>query len=137
MSPPPVRGQAAGLLLGAAIGGVLAFLTEEVARAAAANLLTLIAAIYLGFGLASGKPEKVLVQGLGAGAFFALAVLGLWLSTWWIVAGLVLHGLWDLGHHGREGAVREIPEAYPLFCAFFDWGLALGLVLRIGPLPAW
>lgn len=103
---------------------VLALLPPQWARGATANLLTLIAAIYVGFALASEDQLALFRQAAGCALFLALALLGLWLSWWFLVAGLALHGGWDVLHHGERGQ-GVIPRWYVPFCAAYDWVLAL------------
>ena len=107
---------------------VLAFLPEEWARGAVANLLTLIGAIYVGFALASEGKLNIFKQILGCAFFVTLALLGLWISWWFLVAGLALHGVWDYLHHGEHGH-GVVPRWYVPFCAFYDWWVALFVAL--------
>ena len=132
MASPSSNGIIPGLLLAGATAALLAWLEPALGRAVAANLLTLIAAIYVGFGLATADWRQVALQGAGAAGFTAMAVLGLWLSVWWLVAGLLLHGFWDLGHHRGGVPGAQTPKGYPLFCAVYDWALAAGLLWVFG-----
>ena len=94
-------------------------------------LLTLIAAVYVGFALqgASGVGLEL----AAAAGFVVLALSGLWLSPWFIVVGLALHGVWDLLHHGNVKVVKtRIPQGYVPFCVSYNWLLALFLGLRLG-----
>ncbi|HKJ71275.1 MAG TPA: hypothetical protein VKA55_05945 [Gammaproteobacteria bacterium] len=124
------RGPALGAVLAAATAAPLALLPPVAARAAAANLLTLIAAVYVGMAMAGASRRFLVIQITGAAGFFLLAVLGLWLDGWWIVAGLVLHGLWDLPHHQHPAGV--VPAGYPGLCAVYDWVLVLFLAALFG-----
>ncbi len=60
-----------------------------------AVLLTLIASIYIGFALQGGNRCEVGLELTVAAAFTIFALIGLWLSPWFIVLGLALHGVWD------------------------------------------
>ncbi len=82
---------------------LLVVLPVEWARGAASNLLTLIAAIYVGFALTAKGKLGIVKQVVGCVFFVALALLGLWTSWWFLVAGLALHGAWDFLHHGEKG----------------------------------
>ncbi|WP_111748558.1 DUF6010 family protein [Salinisphaera orenii] len=91
-----------GIGVGVITCSVLLALPIELARDAAANLLTLIASIYVGFGLASNNTLGTLRQVAGCTFFVALALLGLWVNWWFLVIGLLLHGVWDYLHHGEK-----------------------------------
>ena len=41
--------------------------------------------------------------GAGCILFIVLALLGMWVNWWFLVAGLVLHGVWDYFHNGERG----------------------------------
>ena len=118
------RGAAIGLGLALATATILALLPHAWARGATANLLTLIAAIYVGFSLASGGRLGLVKQAAGCAFFVVLALLGLWVSWWFLVAGLALHGGWDWLHHGERGK-ETVPGWYVPFCAVYDWTLAI------------
>ena len=124
-----MRSIATGLLLAAVTAAFFALLPNDWARGAAANLLTLIAAIYVGFALASHGRLSLVRQVAGCAAFVALALIGLWVSWWFIVAGLALHGLWDYLHHGEHGH-GVVPRWYVPFCAWYDWAVAAFLTVR-------
>ena len=117
-----------GLGLVAITSLVLALLPEAWARDTTAILLTLIAAIYIGFALGSqgrlGLPRQI-----AAAAFFVLlAFLGLWLNWWFLVIGLALHAGWDYLHHGEHGH-GVVPGWYVPLCAVYDLALALYVAL--------
>jgi hypothetical protein len=119
----------AGLGLAAATCIGLALLQGEWARGAAANLLTLIAAIYVGFSLSSQGRLGLPRQLIGCVSFVALALLGLWVNWWFLVAGFALHGGWDYLHHGVHGQ-GVVPRWYAPFCAVYDCVVALFLALH-------
>jgi len=118
-----------GLGLAVLTCAVLWPLPPEIARGAVSHLVTLIGSVYVGFALASPDRMSVSRQIAGCALFMALALAGLWLSWWWLVAGLVLHGLWDLLHH-REHEHGTMPSWYVPACAAYDWTLAAFVVWR-------
>jgi hypothetical protein len=81
--------------------------------------IALIAAVYIGFAVADGRPQVIAVE-VGVVAFFvvvaAAAVTG---SAWLAVAGLAAHGLKDLWQH-RTGFVANT-RWWPPFCAAVDF----------------
>ena len=115
------------------VGGALAaasvplhlLVSGNVSTDLAAVTLATVAAIYVGFALADGRPA---IMGLEAGValLFAMAALaGLTLSRWATIGAFALHGLWDYAHH--RGIRTAMPRWYIPFCAVFDWVFALGL----------
>jgi len=81
-----------GITLAGVTAALLLALPEPMAKGAVAILLSVIAAIYIGFSLASKGELPVIKQVAGAIGFILLAFLGLWFSWWFLVAGLALHG---------------------------------------------
>jgi hypothetical protein len=97
--------------------------------------LAIIAAVYLGFAFADGRPSIAVLEMAVATGFLVLAFLGLWLAApAFIAAGLFLHAFWDLVHQPR-GITTRLRRWYPPFCAAFDFvfaGLFLGLARVLG-----
>jgi len=120
-----------GIALSGATGVVLSALPEPLAKGTVSILLSVIAAIYIGFSLASKGGLPVLKQVAGAVFFILLAFLGLWSSWWFLVVGLALHGVWDYLHHGRRGK-GVVPRWYVPFCAAYDVALALFVAVVYG-----
>ena len=85
--------------------------------------LTLIAAIYIGFAVADGRPRIVAVETGVAAAFVVVATAAVTGSAWLLVAGLAGHGLKDLWQH-RTGFVATT-RWWPPFCAAVDLVAAL------------
>jgi len=109
-----------GVGLAALAAVALTVLPAEKRIDLAAMLMMLIASIYIGFGIADGDPRHLLVEIAGAVVFGGVTMLGLWVSPYWLVAGLVLHGFYDLVHH-PEAIQTPIKDWYPPFCAVVDW----------------
>jgi hypothetical protein len=95
----------------------LAFFWLEAATVYALGL-TLIAAVYIGFAVADGRPVVVVVETAVASLFVLVAAISVTGSGWWFVAGLVGHGLKDLWQH-RTGFVANT-RWWPPFCATVD-----------------
>ncbi len=117
-----------GIVLAVVTSLGLVLLPTEMARGAVSVQLTLIAAIYIGLALASHGKLSVRRQIFACGVFVALALLGLWYSWWFSVAGLALHGGWDFLHH-RERGHGVVPNWYAPLCAVYDWAVALFVAL--------
>ena len=90
--------------------------------------LTLIAAIYIGFAVADGRPRIVAVETGVAAGFVVVATAAVTGSAWLLVAGLAGHGLKDLWQH-RTGFVANT-RWWPPFCATVDFVAAT--IIAIG-----
>ena len=93
-----------------------------------AILLAALATMYVGAALSTGRTPHVLVESLAAGAFVALATLGVWCSPLFLVFGYLTHGLWDLAHHRQQIATR-VPDWWPPLCLVYDWVIAGAICL--------
>jgi hypothetical protein len=91
-----------------------------------------IAAIYLGFAVADGRPHVLVVESAVAGGFTLVAAVAIGGSPWLLVAGLFGHGVKDLWQH-RTGFVAGT-RWWPPFCATVDWVAAalLAMVITAG-----
>jgi hypothetical protein len=97
-----------------------------------AVLLVPIAAMYLAFVAYFGDYSTLRPEASAVAVFAALGLLGLRFPAL-LVLGYALHGGWDLAHeiwvHLGAGAVgapplTDIPLAYGVFCAVYDWCMA-------------
>jgi hypothetical protein len=92
-------------------------------------IVTLIAAVYIGFAVADGRPRVIVVECLVAGAFAALAAVSVTSSVWLLVVAYAGHGVKDLWQH-RTNFVHGT-RWWPPFCASVDWVVAGVLVAEI------
>jgi hypothetical protein len=97
-----------------------------------ALLLVLIAVMYLVFVAYFGDYSTLRPEASAAAGFAILGLLGLRFPAL-LVLGYALHGCWDLAHEiwvhlgaGSGGArpLTDIPLAYGVFCAAYDWCMA-------------
>jgi hypothetical protein len=91
--------------------------------------VALIAAVYIGFAVADGRPLVITVECTVAGAFLVLAAVAVTESAWWLVIAFAAHGLKDLWQE-RHQFVRNT-RWWPPFCATVDWLVAAVLVVAI------
>ena len=91
-------------------------------RGAWTTTLVSIALFYVVFALEHGGPADVALHTAIAGAFIALAVTGFLRSLWFVVAGLALHGLFDILAPVFDAS--PAPEWWPAFCLGVDVLLA-------------
>jgi hypothetical protein len=94
-----------------------------------ALLLAFIAAVYIGFAVADGRPKVIAVESAVAGAFFLLAAAGVTGSAWLLVLGYTGHGLKDFWQERRHYVAST--RWWPPFCAAVDWLVALVLLTEI------
>src|SRR3712207_5033657 len=69
--------------------------------------LTLIAAVYIGFAVADGRPRVIAVEAGIAAAFVVVAAAAVTGPAWLLVVGLTGHGCKDLWQHRRHGRSEE------------------------------
>jgi hypothetical protein len=81
--------------------------------------LVLIAAIYIGFAVADGRPKVIVAESTVASVFVVVAAVAVTGSVWLIVVGLVGHGLKDLWQHRRQFVANT--RWWPPFCVIVDW----------------
>jgi hypothetical protein len=81
--------------------------------------IAFIATVYIGFAVADGRRNILVVETVVACLFIVVAALGVTESPWLLVAGFFAHGCKDLWQH-RTGFVRGT-RWWPPFCAAVDW----------------
>jgi hypothetical protein len=91
--------------------------------------VALIAAVYIGFAVADGRPLVIAVESAVAGAFVVLAAVAVTGSAWLLVIAFAAHGLKDLWQERRR-FVRNT-RWWPPFCAAVDWLVAAVLIIAI------
>jgi hypothetical protein len=93
-------------------------------------VLTVIAGLYLLFAAIAGSPRILIAESIPALAFVAMAVIGYRSSTWFVVAGLALHGVFDFFHHSVI-ANPGVPVWWPGWCLAYDVVAAMYLAVLI------
>lgn len=91
--------------------------------------IAFIAAIYIGFAVADGRPKVIAVESTVAAAFFVLASAGVAGSAWLLVAGYAAHGLKDFWQHRTDFVSGT--RWWPPFCAAVDFLVAAVLVVEL------
>jgi hypothetical protein len=91
--------------------------------------LALIAAVYIGFAVADGRPTVIAVEAGIAGLFVVVAAAGVTGPAWLLVAGLAGHGVKDLWQHRRHYVANT--RWWPPFCLVVDWVAAAILIMLI------
>jgi hypothetical protein len=131
------RGEAGALraagLWGVAVGLVqaatpLAFWWLDTATVYALGTIA-IAAIYIGFAVADGRPKVIAVESGVATGFVVLAAVAITGSPWLLVVALAGHGVKDLSQH-RTHLVRGT-HWWPPFCMTVDVVVAAVIAVEI------
>ena len=91
--------------------------------------IALIAAVYIGFAVADGRPRVIAVEVAVAAAFVVVAAAGVTGPAWLLVLGFVGHGFKDLWQHRRQFVANT--RWWPPFCLVVDWVVAAILLLLI------
>ena len=91
--------------------------------------IAFIAAIYIRFAVADGRPKVIAVESTVAGAFVVLASIGVTGSAWLLVAGYAAHGLKDFWQHRTDFVSGT--RWWPPFCATVDFLVAAILAVEI------
>lgn len=91
--------------------------------------LTAIAAVYIGFAVADGRPRVIAVECAVGALFVVAAAVAAAGPAWILVLGLAGHGLKDLWQH-RTGFVAGT-RWWPPFCLVVDWTVATILVVLV------
>ena len=132
-SPPAGRSLRAPVLWGVVFGVIqaaapLGFWWLDAATVYALSL-ALIAAVYIGFAVADGRPTVLAVEAAVAAVFVIVAAAGVTGPAWLLVAGLAGHGFKDLWQHRRQFVANT--RWWPPFCLVVDWVVAAILVVLI------
>ena len=91
--------------------------------------LALIAAVYIGFAVADGRPRVIAVETVVAAIFVVVGAAGVTGPAWLVVAGFVGHGLKDLWQHRSHYVANT--RWWPPFCLVVDWVAAAILIVLI------
>ena len=91
--------------------------------------LALIAAVYVGFAVADGRPAVIAVECAVAGAFVVLAAAVVTGPAWLIVIGFAAHGLKDLFQHRSHYVANT--RWWPPFCMTIDFVAAAIIAVAI------
>jgi hypothetical protein len=91
--------------------------------------IALIAAIYIGFAVADGRPKVIAVEIAVAAVFVVLAAAGVTGTALLLVIGYAGHGLKDAWQEHRQYVATT--RWWPPFCATVDWLVAAILIIEI------
>ena len=94
-----------------------------------ALLIAFIAAVYIGFAVADGRPKVLAVEATVAAAFVVLAAAGVTGPAWLLVLGYAGHGLKDIWQERHRYVANT--RWWPPFCAAVDFLVAAVIVVEI------
>jgi len=117
------------LALGISIGATAIGFDRE--RSFYPTVLIVIALLYALFAMMAGSTHALLLESLPIAVFVWAAVTGFKKRLWWVVAGLIGHGLFDFVH-GHFISNPGVPVWWPGFCGTYDVvaGAYLAFLLR-------
>jgi len=91
--------------------------------------IALIAAVYIGFAVADGRPKVIVVEVVVAAVFFMIAAVSVTASAWLLVFGFTAHGIKDAWQEKSHFVANT--RWWPPFCAAVDWLAAAILIAMI------
>jgi hypothetical protein len=94
-----------------------------------AMYISLIAAVYIGFAVADGRPKVIAVEVAVASVFVLIAAVAVTATAWLLVLGYAGHGCKDYWQGRRQYVANT--RWWPPFCAAVDWLVAMVLIAEI------
>jgi hypothetical protein len=110
-------------LIGAVLAVVVGISTTLIGmdrdRALYPTTLIVIAVLYDLFAVMGGSVQALVAESVFGAVFIGLAIAGFKKTLWFAVAGLALHGVFDLVH---PHVVNNpgVPVWWPMFCLAYD-----------------
>ena len=91
--------------------------------------IALIAAVYIGFAVADGRPKVIAVEVTIAAVFVVIAAASVTSTAWLLVVAYAGHGFKDAWQERSHFVANT--RWWPPFCATVDWVAALILLIAI------
>jgi len=123
-----------GLILSIAVAGFAAASGFDRERAFYPTVVIVVASYYVLFAAMGASRGTLIIETLVTIGFLLVAVLGYHRNVWFVVAGLIGHGIFDFVHHlfiDNPG----VPRWWPGFCGAFDALLGVILAVRLIKYP--
>lgn len=115
-----------GIVIALAVSLSATFIGFDKDRAFYPTVLAVIASYYVLFAVMGGSIETVLLELAGMFAFMGVAALGFKRNLWFVVAALLVHGIFDFVH-GHFVSNPGVPIWWPMFCLAYDFAAAVYL----------
>lgn len=119
------------------MGWALALLFINVARlnpnmeqSVLAAGLVIAATTYLVMASFTGNQAWIALEGAGLVGYGLAAILGIFVSPWWLAIGWLAHPVWDIYFHWLGSGALFVPGAYVIICLSFDVLVALYIASR-------
>jgi hypothetical protein len=95
------------------------------------TVLAVVATYYALFAIMAGSTLALLSEAVPIAVFLLAAVIGFKKALWWVVIGLIAHGLFDFLHHGLI-LNPGVPMWWPGWCLSYDVtaGVCLAFLLK-------
>jgi len=91
--------------------------------------IPLIAAVYIGFAVADGRTQVIVVETIVVSVFVVVAATAVTETAWLLVIGYAGHGFKDLWQHRTHFVANT--RWWPPFCATVDWIVAAIIAVEI------
>jgi hypothetical protein len=115
-----------GIVIALVVSLSATFVGFDKDRAFYPTVLAVIASYYVLFAVMGGSIETVLVELAVMSVFIGVAVLGFKRNLWFVVAALLVHGIFDFVH-GHFVPNPGVPIWWPMFCLAYDFAAAVYL----------
>ena len=118
---------------GAALGCATLILARFVGmtreRSLFPSALIAIASFYVVFAIETGQANVIILNVFVTMLFILLAIFGFLKSLWFVVFGLITHGVFDATY--AFSGMSPAPDWWGVFCIVIDalWGLALAALI--------
>ena len=119
-----------GVVLGIVVVALMTITGFERDRAAWPVVVIVVATYYVLFAVMAGD-RKALIEETGVALVFTvIAILGFKRSAWWVVAGLLGHGVFDFVR-GHMIVNPGVPSYWPAFCGSIDVAMSAWVAWRV------
>ncbi len=117
-----------GVILALVVAGIGAIVGFDRERTFYPTVLIVVGSYYALFAAMGASGRTVLIESIVGSVFLLFAAIGFRKNLWFVVVGLVGHGVFDFLHHlfiENPG----VPHWWPGFCLAFD--VIVGAVLAV------
>jgi len=116
-----------GFILGVLIAAASTLIGFDRDRSFYPTVLIVISTYYVLFAVMGAAYNALYVEILIASVFLLLAILGYRYAMWFVVLGLIAHGVFDF-NHDLFITNEAVPDWWPGFCLVIDITLAIWLM---------
>lgn len=124
-----------GLILSLAVAAFAAVIGLDRERAFSPTLLIVVASYYVLFAVMGASRRTLVIEIVVASGFLLFAILGFKRNSWFAVAAIIGHGVFDFVHHWLIENTG-MPPWWPGFCLTFDVIVGGWLAVRLMTTPS-